>query len=248
MSGAAIGREDRRSLVRGQAGTLALLFVGYAGYYFCRADLSVGLPLILDELHARGVDAATARIRMGEVVSLGVLAYAIGKLLLAGLADIGGGKRNLLAGMGGAIGFTLFFAASGSIPLFSLAWIGNRFVQAAGWGGLVKVASRWFDFSSYGTVMGVLSISYLAGDAVARQAMGAMIGAGFGWRSLFVCAAGVLLVIMVLNAAFLHESRTEIGFHAPIVNRSMSSVRRRPWTQLEECERSCFRCCAVRSS
>jgi OPA family glycerol-3-phosphate transporter-like MFS transporter len=213
-----IAREERRSLVRWQAATLALLFFGYAGYYFCRANLSVGMPLILDELHARGMDSAVARIRMGEVASLGVLAYAIGKLLLAGIADVAGGKRNFVAGMGGAVAFTLVFAAGGSIPFFSLAWIGNRFVQAAGWGGLVKVASRWFDFSSYGIVMGVLSVSYLIGDAAARQVMGGMIAAGFGWRSLFVVAAVVVVAMLLLNGMFLRESREDVGFARSAVN------------------------------
>jgi OPA family glycerol-3-phosphate transporter-like MFS transporter len=215
---ATIARDERRSRARWQGTTLALLFFGYAGYYFCRANLSVGMPLILDELHARGMDAAVARIRMGEVASLGVLAYAIGKLLLAGIADVAGGKRNFLAGMGGAVVFTLVFAAGGSIPFFSLAWIGNRFIQAAGWGGLVKVASRWFDFSSYGTVMGVLSVSYLLGDAAARQVMGGMIAAGFGWRSLFVVAALVMLAMLLLNGIFLRESRQDVGFTPSTVN------------------------------
>ena len=33
-----------------QALTIALLFLGYAGYYLCRSDFSVSLPLIIDEL------------------------------------------------------------------------------------------------------------------------------------------------------------------------------------------------------
>jgi OPA family glycerol-3-phosphate transporter-like MFS transporter len=213
-----VAAQSRNGLLRWQIATVALLFFGYAGYYFCRADLSVGLPLILEELRTRGVDPNTARIRMGEVVSLGVLAYALGKLTLAGLADIFGGKRNFLSGMAGAIGFTVLFAAGGSIPFFTLAWIGNRLIQSAGWAGLVKVSSRWFDFSSYGTVMGVLSISYLVGDAAARQAMGAMIAAGFDWRTLFLFAAAFLSVMLVLNLAFLRESRSVLGFSEPRVN------------------------------
>src|SRR5215471_1054061 len=89
--------QSRDGLLGWQVATIGLLFFGYGGYYFCRADLSVGLPLILDELRARGMDPSAARIRMGEVVSLGVLAYALGKLALAGLADLFGGKRNFLS-------------------------------------------------------------------------------------------------------------------------------------------------------
>ena len=115
------------------------------------------------------MDPGQARIRMGGIISLGVFAYVVGKFLLAGIADFLGGKRNFLTGMAGAIVFTLLFALGGGLPFFTLAWIGNRFVQAAGWGGLVKIASRWFSYSSYGTVLGVLSLSFLFGDAAARS-------------------------------------------------------------------------------
>src|SRR5262245_6361809 len=218
MTVVAIEASAPRQLARRQATTVALLFLGYAGYYFCRANLSVGLPLILDELHARGTDAGAARIAMGTVVSFGVFAYAVGKLTLAGIADFTGGKRSFVGGMTGAIAFTLLFAAGGSLPLFTIAWIGNRFVQSAGWAGLVKVASRWFDFSSYGTVMAILSVSYLVGDAAARQILGGMIAVGVGWRVLFVFAAAFLAVVLVLNVVFLRESRTDLGFSQARVN------------------------------
>jgi len=218
MTAVAVEARATRQLARRQAATVTLLFLGYAGYYFCRADLSVGLPLILDELRTRGIDAGSARIAMGGVVSFGVFAYAIGKLTLAGVADFTGGKRSFVGGMAGAVAFTLLFATTGSLPLFTMAWIGNRFVQSAGWAGLVKVASRWFDFSSYGTVMAILSVSYLVGDAAARQILGGMIAVGVGWRALFVFAAAFLAVMLLLNVVFLRESRTDVGFSQARVN------------------------------
>jgi sugar phosphate permease len=72
--------------------------------------------------------------------------------------------------VGGATLFTLCFAAGASVPVFTLAWVGNRLTQSLGWAGLIKVSSKWFDYSSYGSIVGILSISYLVGDAAARQA------------------------------------------------------------------------------
>ncbi len=160
------------SLRSRQISTIALLFLGYGGYYFCRSDLSVAMPLIIAELKSRGMDGGQALIQMGAIASYGVLAYAGGKFLLAGFADFLGGRRNFLGGMAGGVLFTLLFACSGSIPLFTLAWIGTRFMQSGGWAGLVKVTSRWFDYSSYGKVMGILSISFLVADAASRELMG----------------------------------------------------------------------------
>src|SRR5579872_985491 len=155
-----------RHFRRWQGLTLALLIVGYAGYYLCRSNLSVCLPMIVDGMVRGGMDPATARIRLGSIASLGVLAYAIGKFPSGALADFLGGRRNFLLGMAGAVLFTLWFAGSASLPIFALAWIGNRMTQSLGWAGIVKISSKWFSYRSYGTVMAVVSLSFLFGDAV----------------------------------------------------------------------------------
>src|SRR5215469_4098388 len=168
-----------------QSFTVALLVIGYAGYYLCRSNLSVTLPMIQAELASRGMDPAIARLRLGSIASLGVLAYALSKFASGGAADFLGGRRNFLIGMGGAVLFTLGFAASGgSIPIMLLMWIGNRAIQAMGWAGMVKIASRWFSRKAYGTVMAVISLSYLFGDAAARQFMAMLIVKGYGWREV----------------------------------------------------------------
>jgi OPA family glycerol-3-phosphate transporter-like MFS transporter len=200
-----------RSLRAGQVGISTLLFGGYAALYFCRADLSVGTPLIIEQLGTHGVSHGEAIVRMGTMTSLGVLTYALGKMFLGGLGDYWGGRTSFLIGLGGATAFTLLFAAGGSIPVFTIAWLGNRLTQSIAWAGLVKVSSKWFDYSSYGMIMGILSISYLIGDAVARQCMGVLIEHGFTWRALFDFAAAVAAILFIANLFFLRESRVEAG-------------------------------------
>jgi OPA family glycerol-3-phosphate transporter-like MFS transporter len=186
--------------------TIALLALGYAGYYFCRSDYSVALPLLLAE-HP----GAASQIRFGEIASLGVLAYAIGKFPSGALADLFGGKRNFLGGMFGAIVFTLLFMLGGEFPLFTLAWIGNRFTQSLGWAGLVKIASQWFSFSAYGTVMALLSLSYLFGDAGSREIMSLLLAHGMGWRGLFATGAGILVLLFVASLFLLRDSPAGLG-------------------------------------
>ena len=200
-----------RSLRYGQIRTVLLLFGGYAACYYCRADLSVATPLLVEELGKQGVSHSEAIVRIGSMSSLGVLAYALGKLFLTGLGDYWGGRRNFLIGVGGATVFTALFAVGATIPMFTLAWIGNRLTQSIGWAGLIKVSSRWFDYSSYGSIIGILSISYLVGDAAARQQMGMLIERGYGWRSLFLFAAIVAAVMLIASLLWLRESRAELG-------------------------------------
>jgi OPA family glycerol-3-phosphate transporter-like MFS transporter len=202
----------RKSLRYRQARIIVLLFGGYAACYFCRADLSVATPLLVEELGKHRISHAEAIVHIGAMTSFGVLAYALGKLFLGGLGDLWGGRLNFLIGLGGATVFTLLFAAGAALPLFTFAWLGNRLTQSIAWAGLIKVSSKWFDFSSYGTIIGILSLSYLVGDAVARQCMGLLIQEGFGWRALFYFAAAVAGVFLVANFLLLRESRTQEGY------------------------------------
>jgi OPA family glycerol-3-phosphate transporter-like MFS transporter len=207
-----------RGLQGRQVWTVALLFAGYAAYYFCRSDLSVAMPLLIEDLQHHGMANRDAMIRMGQLASFGVLAYAIGKLTLTGLGDLWGGRRSFTLGLGGAIAFTLLFASTGYLPIFMIAWIGNRMTQSIGWAGLIKVCSKWFGYSSYGTVIGILSLSFLVGDAVARQSMGVLIRHGYGWKSLFGFAALVAGIVLITNLLFLRESRAELGYEEPELN------------------------------
>lgn len=208
----------QRSLRRQQAVVLGLLFGGYAACYFGRADFSVALPLLVDALGARGVPKAEALVRLGSVYTAGVFAYAVGKLLLAGVGDLWGGRRSFLMALGGATLFTLLFASGVGLPLFTLAWVGNRLSQSIGWAGLLKVTGRWFDFRRHGTVVAVLSVSYLVGDALARTAMGALLEHGARWPDLFRFAALVLGAFFLLNWRLLRESRVEAGHAAAEAN------------------------------
>src|SRR5262245_26992705 len=202
-----------------QALTVALLVLGYAGYYLCRSNLSVTLPMISAELVSRGMDAATVRLRLGSIASLGVLAYALAKFASGSIADFFGGRRNFLTGMFGSVLFTFLFALSGGFfPLMTLSWFANRAIQATGWAGMVKIASRWFSRSTYGTVMAVISLSYLFGDAAAREFMAVLIGWGFGWRGVFWIAGATLLALGVVTFFFLKETPLEIGESEPEVN------------------------------
>ena len=210
--------KEPQPLTRWHLLTVSLLFLGYGGYYFCRSDYSVALPLLIAEMAHKGMPASAAQIRLGSIASLGVLAYAIGKFPSGGLADRFGGRRNFLGGMAGSIFFTLLFMLGGGFPIFTLAWLGNRIVQSLGWVGLVKVTSRWFSYTTYGSVMGVLSLSYLFGDAISRAIMSLLLAHGFGWRGLFGAGAAVLCVLLLANFLFLRETPEEYHLPAPEEN------------------------------
>jgi OPA family glycerol-3-phosphate transporter-like MFS transporter len=194
--------------------TLATLFVGYAGYYICRSNLSVATPMILKEFASSGM----TKKDIGTVTSVGLLLYSIGKVTNGLLVDFFGGRILFLLGMVAAAVCTVLFGLAGSLLVFTILWAVNRYVQSVGWGALVKVTSRWYPVSVHATVMGILCMSYLLGDSFARLYLGMFIARDFGWRSVFFIAAGTLGVLAALGFWTLKSSPRDIGGTEPPAN------------------------------
>lgn len=189
------------------------MIVGYAGYYLCRSHFSVAKPLILDEYKSIGVTKQT----LGDIAATGTLFYAFGKFLFGGLADVFEGRRMFLLGMVGAILATVIFGAGGP-PIFLMAWVGNRFIQASGWVGMVKLTSRWFPHNRYGRVMGAISLSYLFGDFLSRLFLSELIAHKLSWQSVFYISAGVLTVILVPTVLIVRDRPSDRGLPEPEEN------------------------------
>jgi OPA family glycerol-3-phosphate transporter-like MFS transporter len=195
---------------RWQTITLAVLFIGYAGYYVCRSDLSVATPLIV-----RDASAGITKEEIGFIVSVGTFFYAMGKISNGILVDFLGGRLLFLLGMLASVGCTLVFGVVDGLAVMTVVWAVNNFVQSAGWGALVKIASRWFPVSVQATVMGFLSMSYLIGDALVRLYLGAMIHLGVDWRGLFLISATTLWAVLLVNLFLLKGSPQEVGAEEP---------------------------------
>jgi OPA family glycerol-3-phosphate transporter-like MFS transporter len=197
-------------LRRWQGVTVATLFVGYAGYYVCRSVLPVASNGMLND-PTLGLD----EVGYGRLGAVGIYAYAVGKLLNGVATEYVGGRAMFLAGMVLSAACVVAFGLAGGLTAFLLIWAVNRFVQSGGWVALVRITGRWFRPESLATTMGVLSLSYLFGDALARLYLGTFAGAGLGWRELFFVAAGTLGVIAIVTAITLRASPTAIGLPEP---------------------------------
>ena len=194
---------------------IAVLTLGYAGYYLCRSNFSVTLPLLVRYLEGTGFSAEDASVALGTVASAGVMTYAAGKFLSGPFTDRFGGRTGFLGGMAGSVLFTMLFALAGGLPLFSLAWVGNRLVQSAGWVGMVQICSRWLPAASYASAMAVVSQSFLFGDAAVRVGLGSLMAFGAGWRTVFLVSASLLLLLCLWVSRELSGAPAEQNLPEP---------------------------------
>jgi OPA family glycerol-3-phosphate transporter-like MFS transporter len=212
------GSADAARLARWQSLTLITLLVGYAGYYVCRSNLSVAAKPF-------AADFGLSKDAIGNIVSWGLLFYALGKIFAGMACDFVGGRLVFLFGMFASVACTLLFAAAPSsltgslmIAFFVVVWSLNRLVQSPGWGALVKVSSRWFPVERHGRMMAILCLSYLFGDVVARAFLGELLTLGLGWRGLFFASAGTLAAIGLASWMLLKPSPASLGLPEPLAN------------------------------
>jgi OPA family glycerol-3-phosphate transporter-like MFS transporter len=253
----------QQQLFRWQLITFATLWVGYAGYYVCRSNLSVAGPSLQAELAGQPVSAteewinqardgfshrlggaityaqrlvglgddkpatvapqkpreeSSGKRRFGLIASVSILWYALGKFTSGMVCDFVGGRRMFLFGMLASVVCTVLFGLATGFAAMLAVWSVNRLVQSMGWSALVKVASRWFPAARHGSIFGVLTLSYLFGDAIARLGLGALLYLGLGWRGLFFAAAGLLAAISLVSMFTLKSSPADVGADEPDAN------------------------------
>lgn len=196
---------------RWQLVTLAVLTLGYTGFYLCRSNFSVAKPRILEEFSGPSGAPPLDKAALGLIDSAGTLCYAFGKILAGVAADFLSPRLVFIGAMGASVLATLAFAASPGRPGFLAAWCANRTVQSAGWGSLAKIASHWFGPTQYGRATAILALSYFFGDALARLLYGELLDRGLSWRGLYAVGAGCLLTIALVSVFLLKNDPADAG-------------------------------------
>src|SRR5437667_4602094 len=93
------GFRARRGLNWGFLGLL------YTSFYMCRYNLSIANTAISKEF-------GFSRAEMGTIITVALLAYAIGQIINGLLTDRIGGKRAMLIGASGTITMNILFGAA----------------------------------------------------------------------------------------------------------------------------------------
>ncbi|MEY3607945.1 MAG: Glycerol-3-phosphate transporter [Verrucomicrobiota bacterium] len=181
----------------GAWGLLALLVAGYIGVYLCRKNLAVAVPLLVEDFGA-------TREEVGRIASVGTLAYAAGKLLLAPLVDRFGGRDSFLGALLAVVACGALSGLSPSLGILGLAYACNRLGASPAWAAMVKQASPWFGSRSQAFALGVLSLSYVFGGAAAVALAGWVAQASGGsWRAILFVPSIVLAVLALAAWRFL---------------------------------------------
>jgi sugar phosphate permease len=184
------------SLSAGQRRIFGITWIAYAGFYLCRKNLSVVLPLLNHASGLRSIDLA-------NIVFGYSLLYAVGQFGCGLLSDRIGAKRVVGAGLLLVVGSNILMGAHASMIWLLLFACLNGLGQSSGWSGLVKTMAIWFRSENRGIVMAWWSTNYVLGGFLATAfATWAVVQPWLlpelGWRRGFLFPALLLLAIAVL--------------------------------------------------
>ncbi len=187
----------------------ALTWLGYAGFYLCRNNLSVVMPLMSEDL-------GYTKLQFATVLSFYHLLYTLGQFVNGISADRFGPRLVVGVGLLVSILSNLLMGFASSLLLFTVLASCNGAAQSTGWPGFVKNMSGWFRPRERGVVMAWWATNYVLGGAFATifatyWAVQSGILADWGWRRGFWIPAIFLLLIWGSYVLLVRNSPVDAG-------------------------------------
>lgn len=176
---------------------LAALVAGYIGVYLCRKNLSVAVPVIQKEW-------GLSKESIGVVASISTIAYASGKFLFGPVVDRFGGRNSFLVSMLLVALFGALGAFAPSLSVLTLLYSANRLTGSASWGAMVKQVPEWYGATQLPFALGVLSLSFVFGGAIAVSIAGVIARESHdNWHAIMGLPSILLVLIALLCWAVL---------------------------------------------
>ena len=199
----AAGQLHRRWQIR----IFAVTWITYAGYYLCRKNFGVAIPLLLESRSFSELDLANC------VFAFSML-YAVAQLPIGPMADRFGSRP--------IVGFGLLLVVLSNLAMSFRQGPGSLIIltclngagQATGWSGLVRCMANWFGVRERGVLMAWWGTNYAWGGFFATVfatfcATNTAILPNLGWRRAFIFPSLLLALVSVFFLVLVREGPEE---------------------------------------
>ena len=219
----------RLAAVRRQV--FAITWITYAGFYLCRKNLGIVLPML------HGISGLRSS-ELANIVFGYSLMYAVGQFGFGFLSDRIGAKRVVAGGMLLVVASNLFMGVHASLLWLLVFGCLNGVGQSTGWSGLVKMMASWFSSDIRGIVMAWWGTNYVLGGFLATSfatwaVTEPVLLPKMGWRLGFLLPALILLGITILFSFGVSGTPEEKGFTSEAPSGQPAALRDRSnWSDL----------------
>ena len=192
-------------------------FLGYAGYYLVRKNLSLAAPAMISEgiLDKGGVGIAMSAVS---------IAYAFSKFIMGSVSDRSDARKFLCVGLVlaaltmlcvGLVPFGANTALNTAIIFVIMLVVG--WLSGFGWPPCGRIMAHWFSQNERSFKMSVWNISHTIGSgslgllAIAGVAIFADLGIAQTWRANFIVPAIVALLIALFCWWAIRDTPQSMG-------------------------------------
>lgn len=182
---------------------LVTTIIGYALFYFVRANDSVPVTAMIKDL-------GYSKAQLGLISSFGGVTYGISKFVNGFLGDHANPRYFMAIGLFAAAVMNVCFGFSSTMPFFVGFWTANMWAQGMGFPPCAKSMAFWFSPGERNKTFGIWHMSHMLGGA-AIQALTGYLVIWFGWRSCFYVPAGIALVGVAIILYFLRDTPGSLG-------------------------------------
>jgi len=188
----------------------AVTWLAYAGFYLCRKNFSVLMPVLQSEL---GLD----KLRLANIVFGYSLCYSLGQFVAGPLSDRFGPRLVVGGGLALAVISNLLMGFSTTYSALLLLGLLNGCGQSCGWPGLVQNMAAWFVPEKRGVVMAWWTTNYVIGGFLATVLAtwvlaNPQLWPGTPWRAGFWLPALVLAAVALVFGVTGRNRPADEGF------------------------------------
>ncbi|MBV7362958.1 MFS transporter [Actinomycetaceae bacterium TAE3-ERU4] len=185
------------------------IFIGYAGYYLIRNNVSLVGPLLKSEL---GYD----KVALGVIANAVLISYGLSKFFMATMSDRANARYFLPLGLALSALTNLFIAfvpfATASVSVFATVMFINGWFQGMGWPPSGRSLVHWFSTNERGWKTSVWNCAHNVGGAgVGVAAAYALDFTGNQWQSAFWFPAVIALIVAAITFVLMRDTPESVG-------------------------------------
>lgn len=171
-------------------------FLGYAGFYLVRNNLSV----VSKEIEgALGYDHSS----IGSILAVTAISYGVGKFIMGSISDRSDPRKFMALGLLLTAICNFAFGGIGNLHLHMALWSLNGFFQGMGWPPCGRSMGHWYSVRERGVFFSIWNTSHNLGGGIAGF-FAAYVAGLYGWQAAFyfpgaVAALGSIYLFMRLR-------------------------------------------------
>src|SRR5438128_3438927 len=176
--------------------------IGYATFYFVRANLPLAMPLMERNL---GIH----KQQLGLFLTLHGLLYGVSKFANGFFGDRANARAFMAFGLGASALMNVFFGFNSAVVALGLIWMANGWFQGMGFPPCARLLAHWFPPKQLASRMSIWNISHSIGGGLIVILCGYLVV--MSWRLAFFVPAAIAFACVIFIWLTLPDTPPSVG-------------------------------------